>query len=213
MDLLQPTCLSAAFWLALAGFRAGGVRFVAGLGLGAALAHLGWAVLYLHRLSDPAAALLDPARGYCVLLVPLGPLLTAPWRQGPRWRDRYLAGCLRALTPALAVARLGCLLAGCCHGVASEVPWALPLAGVGRRVEPTPLYEMVGLLALWGLLRKLPERWVPPAFLIAFGLLRLLTEPLRAAPPLGAPAVSVEALAAAWVAAGGIWWRRSRYIS
>ena len=40
--------------------------------------------------------------------------------------------------------RLGCLLAGCCYGVPSTVPWALPCAaGDPTLRHPTQIYEML----------------------------------------------------------------------
>jgi hypothetical protein len=119
---------------------------------------------------------LDPAEGFCVLFVPLGPLLLAPW-----------GTAFSTLPLAIAVARLGCLAAGCCGGANGE---------------PTPLYEIAGLVALHTAVWKVPDRWVTPAVLAGLGLVRLAVEPWRAAPPLGEPMVSAATIAALWVALG-----------
>ncbi len=198
MEFLRLVLLCAALWVAVAGFPSGGPRFVLGLTLGAGLAHLGWGVLHLDRLLLAPDTLLNPASGHSVLFVPLGPLLTAPWRGDGVRRERYLAGVFRALPAALATARLGCLVAGCCRGAPGPLAWA-------PARHPTQLYEIVCLLALLGLLRKLPAGCVAPVFLAAFGLLRLATQPLRAAPPLSEPLVPPEALAAAWLGIGALW--------
>jgi hypothetical protein len=121
-------------------------------------------------------AVLDPAEGFCVLFVPLGPLLLAPW-----------GTAFSTLPLAIAVARLGCLAAGCCGGANGE---------------PTPLYEIAGLVALHTAVWKVPDRWVTPAVLAGLGLVRLAVEPWRAAPPLGEPMVSAATIAALWVALG-----------
>ena len=138
-------------------------RFVAGLALGAACAHAGWALLHLDEVRAHPWALLDPTTGFAVLFVPLG--LAALERS---------AAAFAALPLALAVARLGCLAAGCCHGPAGE---------------PTPLAEVTGLVALHFAVRRLPSCGILPAVLVGFGLLRLVLEPWRAQPPLGPPAM------------------------
>lgn len=55
-----------------------------------------------------------------------------------------------ALLPAIAVARLGCFLRGCCHGIVCDERWAVVYSGVDARVtpslrdvpvHPTQLYE------------------------------------------------------------------------
>ena len=68
------------------------------------------------------------------------------------WGPLVLGGCLFG-----ALARLGCFLAGCCHGHPTSLPWAVvypPLApdarlsGPGIAVHPSPLYEAALLLAI-----------------------------------------------------------------
>jgi prolipoprotein diacylglyceryltransferase len=137
-----------------------------------------------------------------VLFAPLGVLAAGPWRAAAGVRARFLAAALRALVPALAVARLGCLAAGCCWGTPTSLPWGLTPAGGTLPCHPTPLYEIAGLLLLGALLARLPERYVPAPFAVGFGALRLAIEPFRAAPPLGAPALPVAVLAGAWIAVG-----------
>jgi hypothetical protein len=187
------TALGGAFWVAILAYlnRGGeaksGSRFVTGLALAGASAHLGWAFLYLEEVIAHPRALLDPAAGHCVLFAPLGILATAPGNREAR--DRYLAAALGSLPPAFAVARLGCLAGGCCHG---------NLAFFG--VDAIPLCEIAALLTLTVCTRHLPVRWVGPVTLAAFGALRLLTEPLRAPPPLGEPVVAPTQLAFGWIA-------------
>jgi membrane protease YdiL (CAAX protease family) len=173
----------AALWTALRLYRGPRpLRFAAGLALGALLSHLGWAALYADAGAMQAAVLADLAAGHCVLFLPLGPLLLA--RGAASWR---------ALPLALAVARLGCLAAGCCGGV--EAPW-------GR--HPAPIYEGALALGLHFTLRAAPAARAGALFALGFGLARLLVEPLRAPPPLGEPLVHPAALAGLWLAAGAL---------
>ena len=183
--LLQPLALFGAFWTALALYSRSGrsgwpapepFRFVAALALGAVFAHLGWVLLHSSAVAAHPQVLLDPTRGFCVLFVPLGLLLLSP-------RPAAFA----SLPLAFAVARLGCLAAGCCHG---------------ENGEPTRLYEIGGLVMLHGMVSRLPDRWVIPVVLGGFGLIRLAVEPMRSTPPLGEPAVPMVVIAALWVGLG-----------
>ena len=185
LALLQPLAWSAAFWIALSLYaRRGGprpARFACALALGAAFAHGGWLLLHAMQtwpaLRARPGLLLDPSLGFCVLFLPLGPLLL----------ERAPAA-FASLPLALAVARLGCLAAGCCQGAR--------------------LYEIAGLLALHAAVVSARAR-VVPIVLGGIGALRLLLDPLRAAPPLGAPLVPATAIAAAWMLlAAALAWRR-----
>ena len=178
--LLQLAALSGAFWRGVFLFdreaTRGHTRFVLGLALGAVFAHLGWAMLNLTAVSEHPWAVVDPTVGFSVLFVPLGLLLLAPWSEA-----------FRTLPLALAVARVGCLAARCCHGPDGE---------------PTPLYEIGGLVILHGVVGRLSARWVTPVVLAGLGLIRLAIEPMRSTPPLGEPAVPTVAIAALWVGLG-----------
>jgi len=189
------TALGGAFWMAIVvylrrgGEAESGSRFVAGLALAGASAHLGWAFLHLDDVMAHPRALLNPAVGHSVLFAPLGILALTPGKRAGR--ERYLAAALGSLPQAFAVARLGCLASGCCHGT---------LAVFGA--DATLLGEIAGLLALAAWTRRLPAAWVGPATLSGFGALRLATEPFRAPSPLGEPLIAPAALAVGWVAAG-----------
>jgi hypothetical protein len=187
--------LGGAFWMAIFDYlrRGGraetGPRFVASLALAAAAAHLGWALLHLEEVISEPRALWNPAAGHSVLFAPLGVLALAP--RGRAARERYLAPALGSLPRAFAVARLGCLARGCCHGITGA------FGG-----HPTPLYEIAGLLCLAGWTRRLPAAWVGPVTLSGFGTLRILTEPFRAPASLGEPLIAPAALGVGWIAIG-----------
>lgn len=110
-----------------------------------------------------------------------------------------------AAAPAIplghALGRVGCLLAGCCHGSASgawpglvfahpEAP-AFLLSRGAIPLHPVQLYEAAGL-ALLGvglLLARRVRRWrgrLFRAYLAGYALLRLMTETLRGDPGRGA---------------------------
>jgi hypothetical protein len=187
--------LGGAFWMAIFGYlqRGGsaesGARFVAGLALAAASAHLGWALLHLDEVMAQPRALLDPAAGHSVLFAPLGVIAVTPRR--PAARERYLGAALGSLPHAFAVARLGCIACGCCHGAAGFFG-----------DHPTRLYEIAGLLGLARWTRRLPQAWVGAATLSGFGALRLAVEPFRAPSPLGEPLIAPGTLGMGWIAIG-----------
>lgn len=210
--------LFGALWAALLLYGArtpegdGGTRLLAGLGLSAVLAHLGWVAMNpVAALAEPALVL-DPTRGVSVLFVPLGPLIVAPWR-GPRPAlDRFLASSLGALPLSLAVARLGCLIGGCCHGVPTSMPWGIEPAGGEVAVHPTPIYEMGLLVGLHWMTRVDSAERIPGLVLAGLGAIRFALEPFRAAPPLGAPLVAPWLIALLWIATGLVFRVRSRLL-
>ena len=97
-----------------------------------------------------------------------------------------------------AVGRLGCLLAGCCYGRPTDVPWGItftnPLAAVnsgtplGVSLHPTQPYESLAALGILGII-LLVERIRPqfPGFtfltyLLAYGSARFVIEIYRGDP-------------------------------
>lgn len=75
----------------------------------------------------------------------------------PLWRTLDIAAI--AVPLAHAFGRLGCFAAGCCHGSACELPWAVTLNSShvqedlrGIPIHPVQLYESLLLFALFGFL-------------------------------------------------------------
>jgi hypothetical protein len=126
---LYEAALCAAFWVALLGFaqaprgRGDALRFVAGLALGAALAHAGG-----------------------LLWLPLGLVLAAPWRASAR--ARFLDAALPALPAACVTAKLGCAAAACCAAPLAEALGFAAVAVASRRFGGA---GWAGALALAGL--------------------------------------------------------------
>jgi hypothetical protein len=150
---VYEAALCAAFWIALWRFdavRASALRFVAGLALGALFARAGG-----------------------LLFAPAGLLLAAPLVAPAR--ASFLSAALPTLPLAFAVAKLGCLVAGCCAAAGVE---AFGFAAVGVAVYARPRFAAG--LALAGI-----------------GAVRLATLPLRPDATLSAlPALLWLALAA-----------------
>ncbi|MBI4668491.1 MAG: prolipoprotein diacylglyceryl transferase [Elusimicrobia bacterium] len=92
---------------------------------------------------------------------------------------------------ALALARLGCLMAGCCWGKWSASGWAIvfnnpkcsvPAELLGVPLHPTQLYEASGALVIFAVLNFFKDKWknkIPGIFVIFYGLLRFSLEFLR----------------------------------
>src|SRR4051812_20713651 len=81
---------------------------------------------------------------------------------------------------AIAVGRLGCFAAGCCHGVATSRPWGVDF-GDGIRRHPTQLYEMAfhltAALGLEGLRRRgLLRGQLIKLYILAYLAYRFATE-------------------------------------
>ena len=173
---LKLLAVSGSFWLALLLHDRREPRrtprYAASLCFGAVLARLGCAWAF----GDGWPAL-DPRGGFSVLLVPLGLLALAPW-----------GAAFASLPLPLALARLGCVAAGCC---------------LGRDGEPLPLLEVAVLGALHLVLCRSPIRLTPGLFLVAFGGLRIAELPWRPGPL--AAAVAPEAIAGLEILAGAVW--------
>ncbi len=93
-----------------------------------------------------------------------------------------------AITVAHGFGRLGCLMAGCCHGRPTDAWYGIPMniPGDGTadmvKVVPVQLFEAVFLLALSGILLTLflkGKRYQMPIYMIAYALWRFPAELMR----------------------------------
>lgn len=86
------------------------------------------------------------------------------------------------ITFAHGMGRLGCLMAGCCHGAETEAWYGIYMVNIGKKVVPIQLYEALFLLALcaftaWMLLKR--KRYVMPVYLLVYGVWRFFIEYAR----------------------------------
>jgi phosphatidylglycerol:prolipoprotein diacylglycerol transferase len=97
-----------------------------------------------------------------------------------------------AVPLALAVARVGCFLNGCCYGKSSGLPWAVTFPvktqlamGMPRNpVHPTQIYELLMDLAVFFILLSIHRRFryrgeVMIAFILLYGVVRFINEFFR----------------------------------
>jgi phosphatidylglycerol:prolipoprotein diacylglycerol transferase len=117
-----------------------------------------------------------------------------------RWAHLPWHQVLDILVPyalvALAIQRLfGCFMAGCCHGVPTDLPWGVTfpsgspgaVAFPGQPLHPTQLYYALSALLVWGGL-VVYGRWARRPFagdLAALGVLGLSVTYLAIAPLRG----------------------------
>lgn len=93
------------------------------------------------------------------------------------------------ITVAHGFGRLGCLMAGCCHGARTDawygVPMDIPGDGTNEMVKviPVQLYEAIFLFALaaltFGLFVK-HKKYLLPIYMVTYGIWRFIAEYLRA---------------------------------
>ena len=113
---------------------------------------------------------------------------------------------------AVAVGRLACFAAGCCHGTVTGLPWGVDF-GDGLRRHPTQLYEMafhagaaVGLAALQR--RGLFRGQLIKLYIIAYLAYRFSTEFLRPEPVLAMGLTGYQGACLALIPAFGALWVR-----
>ncbi len=85
--------------------------------------------------------------------------------------------------------RIGCFMAGCCYGKASDLPWSVvfpsqSLCPLREPLHPAQLYEALGALGIFGLLSLLKTRkrfdgQLLLAYFFLAGLLRFVVEFFR----------------------------------
>lgn len=106
-----------------------------------------------------------------------------------RRRADVLDSAALALPVPMALAKVGCLLNGCCHGSATTWPWGVRFgvnpggAPVGIALHPVQFYEVVVLGIAFALMLSMRgRRWRGlrlPVFLVVYGVGRGLLEFVR----------------------------------
>jgi phosphatidylglycerol:prolipoprotein diacylglycerol transferase len=129
-----------------------------------------------------------------------------------------------ALAMGYAIGRIGCQLAGDGdYGTPSDLPWAMAypegLVPTLEKVHPTPVYETLSHLAIFGLLWGTRRKMALPGlsfclYLVLAGLARFLVEFIRLNPRVLWGLSEAQLLSLAMIAVGvgwGAWlWRGSR---
>jgi phosphatidylglycerol:prolipoprotein diacylglycerol transferase len=124
-----------------------------------------------------------------------------------------------SLLLANAIGRIGCLLNGCCYGVACTLPWAVPVKNQHGLFHPTQIYDSILNLVWLGLFFLVqgrldrPGRQIGFAFL-GYGTSRIISEIWRngesAKPFLGMPFTEAQLAASVLIAIGaGFYFRGS----
>jgi phosphatidylglycerol:prolipoprotein diacylglycerol transferase len=146
------------------------------------------------------------------------------WRKLPVWETSDFL--VPILPLCLALVRVGCFSAGCCHGTVTHLPWGvvprsalIPFALAGETLHPTQLYEALYLLLLtlflfWLSARRRPSGVVVCTFLLAYAAYRLATDHLRGdleiVPALGAASSQAGALILLALSLAALIWRIRR---
>lgn len=87
------------------------------------------------------------------------------------------------VTVAHGFGRLGCLMAGCCHGKATDAWYGVETVYPGYRVVPVQLYEALFLFALTALLLWMMKKGLRhqlPTYMCIYGIWRFFIEYARA---------------------------------
>ncbi len=126
---------------------------------------------------------------------------------------------------AQAIGRVGCTVNGCCYGTTTSLPWSISYtnpnsiaAGVSN-VHPTQVYEIIFLMALFGVVMLLRGRLKPDGslFLVYLGgysVWRLGIDFIREGSPflLGLHQAQVIGIIVAVVAAGLLVYRKVHWV-
>ena len=139
------------------------------------------------------------------------------WRKMPAWKIFDIYAVL--LPFGLALSRVGCLLAGCCYGLPTTLPWgvtypagARPPAGIP--LHPTQLYEtlycaLLGVALAWIRAHRRFEGQAFISFFLIYPLFRIANESLRGDTVRGyaiGALTNAQAISLLLIAAGaGMW--------
>lgn len=196
-------------------------------------APLGGRIMYLieyTKLFSPEFwdILVSPSKGFsmfgALLGVPLGLWAFSQWKGISLMR--LLDGFFTIAPLWHAFGRVGCLLAGCCHGRPTHAAWGLvftdpscgvPVAWRGVPLYPTQPMESLGDLVIFAFLHRIFMREQRPGlatavYFASYGTLRFLVEFLRGdTVPIGLALTAGQVFSLGLViAAGGILFWRSQ---
>ena len=116
---------------------------------------------------------------------------------------------------AVAVGRLGCFAAGCCHGVATTLPWGVDF-GDGLRRHPTQIYETIFHATMAVVLALLQRRGMfrgqlIKLYILSYLMYRFATEFLRPEPILALGLTGYQWACLGLVPAFALLWARDAH--
>ncbi|HHP7236426.1 MAG TPA: prolipoprotein diacylglyceryl transferase family protein [Desulfobacterales bacterium] len=117
---------------------------------------------------------------------PIGPLIVLSLCKKPFWSN--MGSLVPGLSLGHAIARVGCLFAGCCFGSPTTVFWAVHSDILNTMVHPVPIYSLIGELINFAVLQRLwqkPENrsFLAPVYCMILSSHRFLTEFFRGDAP------------------------------
>ncbi len=121
---------------------------------------------------------------YGGLLGALGTAVFYFWRRPHLRAWLYADAFAPAIVAGAVLGRIGCFLAGCCHGRPTDVPWAVQFVTTRVPVHPTQLYDTAAALVLavplyLHFVRRRFEGETIAYLLMGYALLRAITEMFR----------------------------------
>ena len=87
-----------------------------------------------------------------------------------------------SITIAHSIGRIGCLMAGCCHGAKTDAWYGITMQNLGYKVVPIQLFEAIFLALLFAFFVwriKNGKGYNLPIYMIAYALWRFLAEYIR----------------------------------
>lgn len=117
------------------------------------------------------------------------------------------------LAAASVIWRIGCTMAGCCHGKETSLPWAITINGINR--HPTMIYEGVFNLIMLGILIWLFHKHkegnaLLMLYLACYFTFRFGLEFIRLYPPLFFGLTGIQIICLVTMIGVGIWYWRWR---
>lgn len=105
-----------------------------------------------------------------------------PRKENIKYFPRLLDFASVAITCAHGFGRLGCLMAGCCHGRVTEAWYGIYHVNLDATVVPVQLFESIFLFTLCAILATLATKKIPGTMAIymsTYGIWRIFAETLR----------------------------------
>lgn len=139
----------------------------------------------------------------------LAGLVVARRYQANPWVLADLVAPILAL--GTAIARVGCLLNGCCYGYVTDLPWALPCAyGDDALRHPTQIYAVLGNLILFFVLwyrrdKVAYDGQLAVQYVMLYSILRFIVEIWRESQLLVGPLKTTQAASIVLIVAAWFW--------